>query len=467
MSTIQELRDGIAYVEAELAAIHTGAAERALTEDEQVRWDEGSAYAVEQRKVLEDLEARQAIVDRIESGQTKPQRGDSIGGSFQEFHRTRTPESAEAVLEDRSATATEKIDAITRQAEHFEQDESHLRKVLKRHSNDDRWLHNMLARSTNVYAEAFNKFLTGRELLLTNEERAALVYGTDASGGYLIPTHLDPSVILTNDGSANALRPLARVVTMTEGNTWNGVSSAGVTASWDAELAEVSDDSPTFAQPSVPLYKAQAFVQASFEAMQDINGLAGEVMMMFADAKDRLEGAAHCTGSGSGEPTGIFTAINAGGNETVSTTAATIGLIDLQATRRAVGQRWRNRSVWVTNPEYADEIKRLGAALSASYSTDITQSNTDRLLGRPIVETDDAPNTATTTVLDERVLFGDMSNYVIIDKPGSMAISFIPHMFHTDNNLPMSVGGWHVFWRTGADSVNDAAFQLLMDKTSA
>jgi HK97 family phage major capsid protein len=464
---IMELRDGIAYVEAELAAIHTEAEGRALTDDEQTRWDDGTEYAVEQRKVLEDLEARQAIVDRIESGKTVPQRADSIGGSFKEFYRSRAPESAEAVLEDRSATTSQKVDAITRQAESFDQDESHLRKILKRHSNDDRWLHNMLARSTDVYAEAFNKFLTGRELLLTNEERAALVYGTDASGGYLIPTHLDPSVILSNDGSANALRGISRVVTLTEGNTWNGVSSAGVTASWDTELTEVSDDSPTFANPQVPLYKAQAFVQASFEAMQDINGLAGEVMMMFADAKDRLEGAAHCSGSGSDQPTGIFTAINAGGNETVSTTAATIGLVDLQATRRAVGQRWRNRAYWVTNPEWGDEIKRLGAALSASYSTDITQSNTDRLLGRPLIETDDAPTTATTTVLDERVVFGDFQNFVIADKPGSMAMSYIPHLFNTSNNLPMSVGGWHMFWRTGSDSVNDAAFQLLMDKTSA
>jgi HK97 family phage major capsid protein len=453
-SAVQELRDEIATL-ADLDDITT---------EQDARLDEAIAELPTREAELAKEEARAAVIERVRDEKTVPQRADSISGSF---NHLRKRDTADAVAEDRAASPQQIIDAVTRQAEQFGVDESHVRKVMSRHRGDQRWSRNLLARSTDVYAEAFNKFLTGRELLLTNEERAALAVGTNTQGGFLLPTHLDPSIILTNDGSANIMRQYARVVTLTEGDTWNGISSAGVTASWDAELAEVSDDSPSVAQPTIPIYKAAAFVQASFEALQDINGLAGEVMMMFADAKDRLEGAAHMTGAGSTEPTGIFTAINAGGNETVSTTAATIGLVDLQATRRAVGQRWRGRSTWITNPQWGDEIKRLGTALSASYSTDITQANTDSLLGRPLVESDDAPTTATTTVLDERVLFGDLSNYVVVDKPGSVSVSFIPHMFATGNNLPNGSAGWYMYWRTGADSVNDAAFQLLMDKTSA
>lgn len=453
-SAVQELRDEIATL-ADLTDI---------TPEQDARLDEAIAQLPAREAELANEEQRAAVIERVRTEKTVPQRADSIGGSFQHLRKRDT---ADSVIEDRAATPAQIIDAVTRQAEQFGVDESNVRKIMHRHRSDQRWSRNLLARSTDVYAEAFNKFLTGRELLLTNEERAALAVGTNTQGGFLLPTHLDPSIILTNDGSANIMRRYARVVTLTEGDTWNGVSSAGVTASWDAELAEVSDDSPSVAQPSIPIYKGASFVQASFEALQDINGLAGEVMMMFADAKDRLEGAAHMTGAGSTEPTGIFTAINAGGNETISTTAATIGLVDLQATRRAVGQRWRGRSTWITHPTFADEIKRLGTALSASYSTDITQANTDLLLGRPLVESDDAPTTATTTALDERVLFGDLSNYVVVDKPGSVSVSFIPHMFATANNLPNGTAGWYMFWRTGADSVNDAAFQLLMDKTSA
>ena len=42
-----------------------------------------------------------------------------------------------------------------------------------------------------------------------------------------------------------------------------------VTASWDAEATEVSDDSPTLAGPAVPAYKGAAFVAASLEAAMD------------------------------------------------------------------------------------------------------------------------------------------------------------------------------------------------------
>jgi HK97 family phage major capsid protein len=119
------------------------------------------------------------------------------------------------------------------------------------------------------------------------------------------------------------------------------------------------------------------------------------------------------------------------------------------------------------NPVYADAIKALGTALSASYSTDITQMNTDRLLGLPVYESDDAPSAQTTTVRDNEIVVGDFSNYVIVDKPGSTSIEFIPHLFNTANNLPDGRRAWYMHFRSGGDSVNDLAFRLLQDKTSA
>lgn len=357
-------------------------------------------------------------------------------------------------------------DSIVRAVEGHDVDPDHVRKVLKRHSKDTAWARNLAFRSTDIYAEAWTKLVTGRDMELSAEERAALAVGTNTQGGYLVPTFLDPTIILTNSGSSNAIRAISRVVTLTQGNTWNGVTSAGVTASWDGELTEVSDDTPSVANAQVPTYAAKALVQASIEAFEDIDGLASDVLMLFADARDRLEGAAHATGSGSGQPTGIFTAIT-GSQMVTSTTAATIGLVDLQAVKRAVPVRFRNRSTWVTNPVYGDAVKALGTALSASYSTDITQGNTDRLLGRPVVETDDAPTTQTTTTKDPEIILGDFSNYLIVDKPGSTSVEFIPHLFNTANNLPDGRRAWYMHFRGGADSINDAAFRLLVDKTSA
>lgn len=384
------------------------------------------------------------------------------------------PTDKVAVGDIRGMSQTQLVDSIVRGAEEREIDPSNARRIIKRHAVDadgnvTEWLRGIAARSTDTYARAFSKVVTGREMTLTNEERAALSVGTNANGGFLVPTHLDPTIILTNTGSSNVIRTLARVVTLTEGMTWNGVTSAGSSFSWDAELAEVSDDTPNdMARSAVTCYKGGGFIQASVEALANINQAASDVLMLFADGKDRLEGAAHATGSGSSQPFGIFTAINAStSRQTVSTTAATIGLVDLQATKRAVGQRWRNKGTFVAHPYWADLARSAIASVTGAYPGSVANANTDVILGRPIVETDDGPSTTTTTVKDQAIVFGDFSNYVVVDKPGSTSIQYIPTLFNTANNLPDGRSGWYMHFFNGADSVNDAAFSILVDKTSA
>jgi HK97 family phage major capsid protein len=270
--------------------------------------------------------------------------------------------------------------------------------------------------------------------------------------------------------SDNTIRRLARVVTLTDGQpAWNGITSAGVTASWDGEVVEVSDDSPTFGNPQIPTERAQALVQASISAAEDIANLATDVMMMFADAKDRLEGAAHANGPGTNDsPTGVFAAVAAvTASRVVSTPAATIGLVDLNSVYTGVPARYRRNSTWVANPVYTVAIKALGTALSASYSGDLTEPVAGRILGRPLVESDDAPTTQTTTALDREVLLGDFQQYVIVDRPAGMSVEYIPHLFNTSNNLPDGRRAWYASWRNGADVTNVDAFRLLVDKTTA
>lgn len=462
--TIEEMRAGVEYVESLLTEIHTRNADKALEGDEKTAWDEGKQYVIDTRAVIADIEARSKV---FETAAANGQPGDA-GARDAGFQIQRKTEPA-SVLEDRAATPRQVADAIVRQVEEHDTDPTQVKRLLKRHGSDRSWARGLLHRSQDVYTEAFLKYMTGRHMELTNEERTALSATTDANGGYLVPTHLDPTIILTNDGTSNAIRAISRVVTtLGASNVWNGVTSAGVTASWDAPQTEVSDDSPTFGAPSIPVHKAQALVQAEIEAFEDISGLAGDVLMLFADARDRLEGAAHATGTGSDQPTGIFTALDANTNvEITSTTAATIGKVDLNLVYRSVPVRFRGRASWLMNPLYALAIHDLGTAVSASYSGDLREGPAGTILNRPVVESDDAPTTQTTTVKDNEIILGDFSNYVIVDKPGSTSIEFIPHLFNTTTNLPDGRRAWYMHFRSGADSVNDVAFRLLQDKTSA
>lgn len=376
-------------------------------------------------------------------------------------------------LDKRAYTGVLK-DSIMRASERYEMPDGYtgsLEKLIKRHGRDASWAKNILSRMQPAYLDGFEKVTMGMNpAFLEDVERAAIAVGTNTAGGYLVPTHLDPTLILTNNGVSNIARQFARQVTLTGGaNKWNGVTTAGATASWDAELTEVSDDTPPVAPAQIPVFSAKALIMASIESFEDITGLASDVQMMLSDAKDRLEAVAHMVGTGSGQPTGLFTSLASNTNVQVAMTTNAVGLAlaDLQKVRRSLGVRWRGNASWVLNPTFMGYIQALGTALSASYSTDITQDFTSRLIGRPVYETDEAPNVEQTTTIDNVLVFGDLSNFVIVDKPGSTSVEFIPHLFNTSNNLPDGRRGWYMHFRNGSDSVNDLAFRILQDKTTA
>jgi HK97 family phage major capsid protein len=464
--TLAELRARLEAIEAERRGIHGAAGDADLTDEQQTRWDELDTEETsvrEQVTAAEEVEARSARV-----AESRARWGSVQVGSRQDPF---------AAISGPAATRQQLVSSILRANEGREIDgdnQRHFERLLNRHSAQEggrEWAQNLLGRSRPEYESGFSKLMMGRAELLTPEERAAMSVGSNTNGGYLLPTHLDPTLILTNSGSSNIIRGLAKVVTLNNGETtWHGVTTAGVTASWDGELAEVSDDSPTLGSVSIATNVAQAFVQGSIAAFQDIANLTSDVMMLFADARDRLEGAAHATGLGSSnQPKGIFTAANASsGVQVTSTTAATIGEVDIHALYRAVPVRWRKNGAWLTNPLYSLAVKRLGTAWSSSYSGDLTQAVADKWLNKPVYESDDAPTTQTTTALDNEIIFGDLqSAYTIVDKPGGMSVEYVPTLFNTTTNLPDGRRGYFAYWRTGADAVNLAALRMLVDKTSA
>jgi HK97 family phage major capsid protein len=462
MADVTAIRGEIEALDAEIRSLHmTEEGElREFTPDEQTAFD---AKVAERAAKAALLQRHDAVLGAaaIPEQRVAPQAPNVI-----------VERDAMDIMEDRSSTPKQLADAAMRSLESKDvvpENLAHVRSVLKAHSKDRDWVRGIILRSSDDYASAWLKMISGREFALTNEERTVLGVSTNANGKFLLPTHLDPTIILTSALSTNEVRKLARVVTLTDGQpAWNGITSSGVTASWDGEVVEVSDDSPTFGNPQISTVRAQALVQASISAVEDIADLGNDVMMMFADAKDRLEGAAHATGVGTTTPKGVFTAVAAvTASRVTSTTAAQIGLVDLNAVYVGVPKRYRPKATWLTAPTYSVAIKALGSALGASYSGDLREPTAGRILGLPVVESDDAPTTQTTTALDQEVLLGDFSQFVIVDRPGGMAVEYIPHLFNTANNLPDGRRAWYATWRNGSDVTNVDAFRLLVDKTTA
>lgn len=323
----------------------------------------------------------------------------------------------------------------------------------------------VLHSTSPLYGEAFTKLIrsNGQMAALSTEEQGAVARAmslTDASGGYLVPFQLDPTVILTANGSVNQIRQISRVVTAT-GDTWNGISSAGVTGSWDGEAVEVSDDAPTLAQPSIPIYKFQAYVPVSHEIAMDAPGLANDIAQFVAFEKDAKEGIAFATGSGSSQPTGIVTALVASSPSVIvnSATTDTFALADVYALDGALPARYAANASWLAHRKVYNLMRRFDTNGGAALWGFLADGRKPELLGRPDYVSEAMDGVIDAGAENYALVFGDFQNYVIADRLG-VTMSYIPHTFGA-NGRPTGQAGWHAWMRVGADSVNDSAFRLL------
>ena len=339
----------------------------------------------------------------------------------------------------------------------------------ERSDNADKLARQILLTSSPAYMRAWSKMARNTPQNITAEESRALqavesfraMSLTDSAGGYLVPFQLDPTVIITSAGSRNDIRSKARQVVAT-GDVWNGVSSGAVSWSWDAEGAEVSDDTTTFAQPAITVHKAAGFVPISIEAMQDEANVAQEVGRLLAFGKDTLEATALVTGTGSGQPYGIVTALAGTASEINAAADDTFAIADVRSLYNALPARYRTNAAWLANNSIYTLIRAFDTSGGGGFWANLNGDRPEQLLGRDVLEAEGMDGTVTTTgaVSNLILAFGDFSNYVIADRIG-MTVEFIPHLFHTSNNRPSGQRGWYAHTRMGADSVNDDAFRLL------
>jgi HK97 family phage major capsid protein len=335
--------------------------------------------------------------------------------------------------------------------------------VLVERASTDHTAQVALATSSPEYLRAFAKLYrsNGNMATLDADESRAVARAmslTDAAGGYLIPFQLDPTVILTATGSRNQVRQISRVVQAT-GDTWSGISSAGVTGSWDAEAAEVSDDAPTFAQPQIPVYKLNIFVPASVEVAQDAQNLTTEVGRMIAFEKDRMEGVAFVTGTGTGEPTGIVTALTGTASVVASATTDTFASADVYALDSALPARHRANASWLGHRAIYNLVRRFDTQGGANLWETIGGGMPAQLLGQNAYEAEAMDSTITALAANPVLVYGDFENYVIADRIGTQ-IQYIPFLMGA-NRRPTGQVGWYAYARTGADSVQDGAFRML------
>lgn len=307
------------------------------------------------------------------------------------------------------------------------------------------------------YHDQFRTYLRSGQAGAALDETRAALSTTAVNGGYLIPFELDPSVILANAGVTNPIRGIANVATMST-NVWHGISTAGTTAEWIAEATEVSAADPTFTQPTINAHKADVHVTASMEVVAD-SSVASELTRIFADARDQLEAAAHCTGSGSGQPFGIVTRVAAVTASRVdATTNNSYGAVDVYKVASALPPRYRPNAKWIAELTTINLTRQFDTAGGSSFWANLGMGQPEQLLGRSIYECSSMDGSIGTGD-DFVLLLGDFSRYYIRDRMG-MEILYNPIVLGS-NRRPTGQVSWTAFWRTGADCIDTNAFRIL------
>jgi HK97 family phage major capsid protein len=246
----------------------------------------------------------------------------------------------------------------------------------------------------------------------------ALVEGTSAEGGYLVPEELRTEVFRLLPDLA-VMRKIARTIPMSTDTLKLNSLAARPVAYWTAEYASKSTTSAEFGQVELSPNDLVCLLPISHQLLADANiNLVSFITQLFAEAIAVAEDAAFFTGSGVGQPRGISI-------ETISNFAAgtmdfddLITLIDqvpqrvTQSPRAAfVGHRYVKRmlrQVKDTTNRYIWRDARAGTEKGETHKLP------DTVYGYPFYEQNDLSQT--------ELYFGDWSFYIIADRQ-TMAVT--------------------------------------------
>lgn len=450
-----------------------------FSEDDQLRWDTANTEFEELRTRRTILEERAARLETVRAAARRPENREPGDGAYQPkafgvnvradddpYDTTtivRWGRDGESIASEYRARARKAIELAP---EHMtDAQRENATRLIDRQDPEGLIAEHILRTGSPVYHRAFMQYLKNPIMpAVTPEERTALSL-SNANGGYMVPFTLDPTIILTNDGATNPFRDIATIRTIAT-DDWNGVTSAGVTAEWLGEATEAADASPTVGQPTITTRKGSAYIQASFEIVAD-SGVAADIGMLIADAKNRLEATAFAVGNGTTQPKGVVTALQAVTASRVAGSSGAAGAADyvvgdVYALANALPPRYRPNSSWVAEQTIYNRTRQFatGSGPQHAFWADLGVGIPPMLLGRPTYESSAMDNTIVSGSNDDVLVLGDFRHgYFIIDRIG-LSMVYNPLVIGT-NRRPTGEVGWFAYWRVGADVVDPNAFRML------
>ena len=266
-----------------------------------------------------------------------------------------------------------------------------------------------VGRASDAYKEDFDRHLRGRALL-----HNVLSEGVDADGGFLVPEDFERDIVSALD-EENVIRSLAKVIT-TQHERKIPIATGHSTAQWTAENAAYTESNPSFGQKQIDAFKLTDLCRVSVELLQDSAfDIEDYLMKEFARAFGIAEEEAFCVGTGTNQPTGIFTA--KGGTVGVTAASATgITVDEVINLVYALKSPYRRNAKFLMHDATVSLLRKLKDSNGVYlWQPSVQAGEPDRLLGYEIYTSPYVPTAAAGALT---VAFGDFKNYWIGDRAG-------------------------------------------------
>lgn len=238
-----------------------------------------------------------------------------------------------------------------------------------------------------------------------------LVEGTDALGGFLVPEEW-ANVIDEDRRDAVVMRQLAEVINVSTNTFHYPLLDTRPHVSWRSEAAVKATTTVQWSEIVLTPYSLAGIVTLSNEVVADANvggSIVNAVTQVLVRAIAEEEETQFWTGNGSGRPTGIdnytFVTIDAGAGASDSAIADTY----VRAYSR-LPQGYRNVAVWAMNSKTMGKLRTLKDSNNNYLMQGLGMTPLPTLLGRPVYEVN--------ALGDEKVFFGDFSDYKIAQREG-------------------------------------------------
>lgn len=272
------------------------------------------------------------------------------------------------------------------------------------------------------YRAAFGRFIRGDQAA-PNEMRA-LQSDADVGGGFLVTPEQFVMDLIKGVDNIVYIRNLATKFQVPSAAKLGAPSldADADDADWTSELATGSEDTGlSFGKREMTPHPLAKRVKVSNKLLRQVPSSESLVLSRLAYKFGVTQEKGFMTGDGVGKPLGVFTASNDGIPTTrdVSTdnTATEIrfdGLINAKYSLK--GQYW-NAAQWIFHRDAMKQISKLKDGEGQYiWRESVREGEPDRVLGRPVIMSEYAPNTFTTGQYVG--ILGDFSWYWIADALG-------------------------------------------------